>query len=224
MRDQRYLEAKLLVSYGGPQDSPRDSAEGPPQDWSRDRPKDLPQDLPKDLLKDLPRDLPKDRIVQMLRRALTDVDPDVNMAITPIEQNVISALAPVRIAAAAASALGALGLLLGCTGLYGVVAFSVGRRRREIGIRMALGARRLHVLRTVVGQGLIPVLAGSIVGLALAAASARLLRALLFGVSPLDPVALGATMLGLTAAAALATLLPARAALRVDPAVTLRHE
>ena len=139
-----------------------------------------------------------DAIVAALRQGASELDPNVTATMTPIEHNVTSAMSPVRMAAAAVSTLGVLALVLACSGLYGVVSFTVGRRRREIGIRVALGADRARILRLVVGQGLRPMLVGAAIGLVLAAASARLLRAMLFGVSPIDPLTFTATAALLT--------------------------
>jgi predicted permease len=163
-------------------------------------------------------------IVAALRQGASELDPNVTVTVMPIERNVTSAMAPVQTAAAAVSTLGVLALVLACSGLYGVVAFTVGRRRREIGIRVALGADRARILRMVVGQGLRPMLVGAAIGLVLAAASGQLLRAMLFGVSPIDPVTFTATGALLTAAAAIAAFVPARAALQIDPAEALRHD
>jgi len=165
-----------------------------------------------------------DAVVGTLRARVAEVDPNVNVSIKSIEQNVRFALAPIRIAAAAAAALGLMGLVLACSGLYGVVAFSVSRRLREIGIRVALGANRTDLLRMIVGQGLRPVAAGSAIGLLLAAGGGHLIRVLLFGVSPIDPITFTATVLALLAAAALAAIVPALTALRLDPMVALRDE
>ena len=162
--------------------------------------------------------------MQAVQKLVADLDPDLTSTITPIEQNVNLALMPQKLGAAAASTLGGLGLLLACTGVYGVVAFAVGRRRREVGIRMALGADRHDVLGLLLWQAFKPVVAGAVVGLGLAAAAAQLIRAMLYGVSPLDPLAFATTAAILTGMALLAAIIPARAALRVDPAVTLRHD
>jgi predicted permease len=163
-------------------------------------------------------------VVSVLRARVAEADPNLLVSIKSIEENVRLALSPVRIAAAAAAALGLMGLVLACSGLYGVVAFSVSRRLREIGIRVALGANRTDLLRMIVGQGLRPVAAGGAIGLLLAAAGGHLIRALLFGVSPIDPITFTATVLALLAAAALAAIVPALTALRLDPMVALRDE
>jgi predicted permease len=161
---------------------------------------------------------------QALQAMAARLDRDVTVNVTAIEENVESALAVVRLVAGGVAALGGLALLLACTGVYGVVAFTVARRRREIGVRMALGARPVQVIRLLVRQNMRPVLAGALIGGALAAAGARLIRAMLYGVSPVDPLGFAGALAMLGAVAAVAALAPARAALRVDPAVTLRHE
>jgi ABC-type antimicrobial peptide transport system permease subunit len=120
--------------------------------------------------------------------------------------------------------LGACALLLAVTGLGGMVAFSVSHRRREIGVRQALGARPASVLRAVIGQFAVPLLAGVAAGSALAAAAGTALAGELYGVSGLDPVAhLGAFVL-FGAVTALAAAPSLRRAVRVDPVETLRHE
>jgi predicted permease len=115
-------------------------------------------------------------------------------------------------------------LLLTALGIYGVVAFVVGRRRREIGVRMALGARPRDALRLVLRQGMKPVAIGCVAGLAGSLAVSRLVASQLYGISPADPLTLGGAMALLLAAALLACWLPARRAARVDPMEALRTE
>jgi putative ABC transport system permease protein len=115
-------------------------------------------------------------------------------------------------------------LLLGVVGIYGVIAYVVAQRRREVGIRMALGAAAGEVQRLFVGHGLVITAIGLTLGAVAAAGFTRLLGALLFGVSPIDPVAYGVSVIGLGLVALVATWLPARQATRVDPAVALRGE
>jgi ABC-type antimicrobial peptide transport system permease subunit len=119
---------------------------------------------------------------------------------------------------------GTMALLLGVSGLYGVIAYAVSQRRREIGIRLALGAQAREILRLFMRRGLVPVGMGIAVGLLGAAGLTRAMQSLLFGVSPLDPVAFAAMPAVLVAAAALASYLPARRALAVDPVDTMRAE
>jgi ABC-type antimicrobial peptide transport system permease subunit len=117
-----------------------------------------------------------------------------------------------------------LGLLLAAIGIYGVLAYSVARRTREIGVRMALGAARRRVVRMVLRDSLVPVVAGSVVGIVVALVATRLMRAMLYGVSPTDPVTFAVVTLVLLGVAVLASAVPATRAARVDPIVALREE
>ena len=119
---------------------------------------------------------------------------------------------------------GLVALALGAVGLYGVVSYSVSRRTREIGLRLALGARRADVMRSVFSQGMPPVVGGLAAGLAGAIAIARALRGLLYGIAPTDPLALGVVVVVLLIASALACFVPARRAATLDPLVALRHQ
>jgi len=115
-------------------------------------------------------------------------------------------------------------LVLAALGIYGVVAFVVGRRTREIGVRLALGARRSDVMKLVLGQGMAPTLVGLLAGLMGALALGRALRASLFGVTAHEPALLAAAAAALTATALAACALPAWRAARTDPARALREE
>jgi putative ABC transport system permease protein len=133
-------------------------------------------------------------------------------------------LLPQRVAAAVTGALGTVGLLLAAVGLYGVIAYSMNQRTREIGIRMALGADRSSVLALVLGEGLRLVAIGIGVGIVLALGATRFMRPFLFGVSPVDPITFAGTALGLLAVALIASYVPARRAAAADPANVLRQE
>jgi len=119
---------------------------------------------------------------------------------------------------------GAMAMLLGVIGIYGVISYTVAQRKREIGIRAALGAEPGALRWLFVRHGLALAGAGSVVGLAAAAGLTRLMRSVLFGISPLDPVTYIAVPLVLVAATALASYLPARRAAAVDPVEMLRAE
>ena len=118
----------------------------------------------------------------------------------------------------------ALAMLLGLGGIYGVVAYAVRLRRREIAIRMALGSQARAIEALFLRRGVMMAIAGVVVGMAGAAATTRVLESLLFGVRPLDPLTFTTMPIALVVAALLATYLPARRALTVDPAETLKSE
>jgi len=129
-----------------------------------------------------------------------------------------------RVGAAVAGVLGTLALLLAAIGVYGLMAFLVSSRTREIGVRVALGADRHRLMRLVLWQGLKLSLSGGLLGLGLALLAAPLIRQFLFGVSPADPVAFGATAVALLVVATLAVIVPARRAATLDPIKALRAE
>jgi predicted permease len=129
-----------------------------------------------------------------------------------------------RVGVALLSLFGLLALVLASVGLYGNLAYAVSQRRKEIGVRMALGANRSQVLRLIMRQGLSLVSTGVAIGLVLAIAVGRLLSGMLFGVGAGDPISLGIAALTLSTIALVACYLPARWATRVDPLVTLRHD
>ena len=133
-------------------------------------------------------------------------------------------LMPARVGAMLAAAFGGLGTLLAAIGLYGVIAFSVTRRTREIGVRMALGAQPGQVLSMVMRQGLGIVAVGLAVGILLAAGAASALRGVLYDVAPFDPLAWALALSAMLAAAAVANVVPARRAMRIDPMAALRAD
>jgi predicted permease len=122
------------------------------------------------------------------------------------------------------ASLGAIASLLALLGIFGLLAFTVAQRTREIGIRMAMGARAVDVLRCVLGQYTFPFGIGALLGVGLAAAAAKVLRNILFGFIPFDPVSFGAGLLLFAAVALAASIAPVRRALRIDPASALRYE
>jgi predicted permease len=159
-----------------------------------------------------------------IRSIMQHEDARLMPQVVALEDALAARLSGQRQAVQLVSLLGACALLLAVTGLGGMVAFTVSHRRREIGVRLALGARRIHVLRAVIGQFTVPLFTGAAVGSALAAVAGTALAGELYGVSGLDPVAhLGAFVL-FGAVTALAAVPSLRRAVRVDPVETLRHE
>jgi len=160
-----------------------------------------------------------------LREAVHALDPTLPIVEqAPLAQLIGLALLPNRIAVAVAGLFGAAGLLLAAVGLYGVLSYMVSRRRREIGIRMALGAASRDVRNLILTDGLRLVAIGLALGFAGAAAVSRLLRSFLFGVHPLDPPTYGAIILLLGGVALAACLVPVRRAVRTEPLEVLRHD
>ncbi|HLX73184.1 MAG TPA: ABC transporter permease [Terriglobales bacterium] len=165
-------------------------------------------------------------LASTLRQTVKDVEPSqaATYDLQSMEQRVADSLGPRRFAVTLLSVFAGMALFLAALGLYGVISYSVALRTQEIGIRMALGARRLEVLRMVVGQGMRLVAAGISVGLVVAFAFAEALSSQLFEVSAFDPVTLLAMVLVMAAVAVLASYIPARRAANVDPIVALRYE
>ena len=129
-----------------------------------------------------------------------------------------------RLSALFASILGTFGLLLASVGIYGTVSYVVVRRTREMGIRMALGAEKRHVVSLILRDSIRPVLCGLLIGLVAAMGAMRLIHAILFGVSSFDPISFLSVSVFLLGVALLAAYVPARRATRVDPMVALRYD
>jgi hypothetical protein len=161
--------------------------------------------------------------INLIQRAAGNPDVFVGELDT-VAQTVAKILAYPRFRAVVLAAFAALALVLAVVGLYGVLSRLVARRTREIGIRMALGAPQANVLFTIARQGMALSSIGIMLGLASVWGLTRLLKALLYGVSATDPVNLVLVAAVLLVSAALATLLPARRATRVDPMIALRDE
>jgi ABC-type antimicrobial peptide transport system permease subunit len=168
--------------------------------------------------------LPPASLGQVARLALRSVDPNVLTSAEPLTSVRDRSVGDRRFTVVLLGGFAVLGLVLAAMGIYGVLAYAVARRTREIGVRMALGAPRQRVVRMVLGDSLTPVLAGAGVGVVGALAVTRLMRALLYGVTATDPLTYAIVVAVLVGVAVLASLIPASRAARVDPIVALREE
>ena len=162
--------------------------------------------------------------VERIRSAAISINPSATVTVRPLRDNIRKYLEESRTGATLAWAIGLLGLTLATVGVFGVFAYAVEERRREIGVRLALGAARQQIVRMLLLTSGRAMIFGLAAGLVLSLGCGPVLRAYLFGLSPLDPIAYGMVTLLLAAAAGLATVVPARRACRVDPAVTLRED
>jgi putative ABC transport system permease protein len=161
----------------------------------------------------------------MLRQAILKLEPNIVFKEDVSAAEIAAAtMAPTRIGAGLLGAFGALALLLAAVGLYGVIAYSVSLRTREVGIRMAVGANRGRIVRMVLAQGTRLAAAGIVVGGLVSLATTRVLASLLYGVSPFDPAAYGFACGLLLAVACVANLVPALSAARIDPLRALKAE
>ncbi len=160
-----------------------------------------------------------------VRRAIARIDPDIAIAdARPLEQIVDASFAARRYQVQLFVAFGIVALLIAIVGVYGVTAYGVSRRRREMNIRVALGAQVAQVLRLVVGQALTPIAGGVAVGAAGAVATGGAVASLLFDVRPRDPVVIAGVAAAVAAAGALACVVAARQGLAINPAAALREE
>jgi putative ABC transport system permease protein len=152
------------------------------------------------------------------------LERDVPVVVSSLDAVMARSVAYRRFIMLVMTGFGAFAMFLAALGVYGVLAYSVARRRREIGVRMALGARRADVLRLVAGDGARAVLPGVLLGLVGAVLLTRTMRSMLYGVQTSDPIAFSAGLAALLIVAAIAWVVPARRAARVDPITALRSE
>jgi predicted lysophospholipase L1 biosynthesis ABC-type transport system permease subunit len=164
-------------------------------------------------------------LLAAIRSEVARLNPEVALAeARTLGERVEDSIFAERAIATLSAWFGTLALLLAGIGIYGVMAYAVARRTGEIGLRIALGAAPASIQRMVLGEGLRLIALGAGIGLPLALAGGRLSASLLYGIKPNDPPALIATMMVLAAVGALAALVPARRAARVQPVEALRHE
>jgi predicted permease len=163
--------------------------------------------------------------VEPIRRALRDLDPTVPLTyVRTLDEQSEQSVVQDRLLATVSTAFGIGALALAAIGLYGVLAFMVARRTNEIGLRMALGARRLQIVRLILADSSSLLIAGCVLGMIGAFAGQRLIQSLLFGVSPSDYWSLLSAAVVLLAVGLCASLIPAGRAIRINPIAALRHE
>ena len=164
-------------------------------------------------------------LVSQIRQAVWSVDANLPLAsLYTMNHFYTGSLARTSFTLVMLGIAGTMALLLSAVGLYGVIAYSVSQRTREIGIRIALGAQQNNVMRLILGEGMLVILIGLAIGLAGSLAVTRFLSSLLFGVTTTDPITFAAVAVLLAVVALAACYIPARRAMRVDPIVALRHE
>jgi predicted permease len=168
--------------------------------------------------------LPVSVVAPLIRSRIAQLDPTAPVEISTMTQTVSQLADRPRFETALLGFFAFCGLLMAAIGLYGVISFVATQRTQEIGIRMALGATRLDILRLIAGEGVRLILLGGLLGLGAALATAQLIKSLLFNVPPRDPLTYAAVTLLLAVVALIATLIPARAAMKVEPVVALRYE
>ena len=168
--------------------------------------------------------LPSDSMSRWIRSQVEALDPTVLVSVETLRQRVGKMADQPRFETVLVGFFAAAGLLLSMIGLYGVIAFSANQRTQEIGVRMALGASKFDILRLISWEGVRLIALGGVMGLGLALGVSRLCKSLLFSIGPYDPMTfIGVTLL-LVLVALAATLIPARAAMKVEPVEALRYE
>jgi predicted permease len=164
-------------------------------------------------------------VASAIREAVRQTDPTIPLAEMKTQrQQIAETIGKPRAFALLTTISGVIALILACIGLYSIVSYDTMRRTQEIGIRMALGARRSDVLRLVMRQAIVVVTIGAGIGIALALGASRLIVSVLFGIAPNDPFAIGLALAVLTGVALAASYVPARRASRLDPTQALRYE
>jgi predicted permease len=168
--------------------------------------------------------LPPTEIAAALDRVLTGIDPSLPLVLRSWPEALDLALFPARVATAALGIMGLLAAMLAITGIFGMAAYSVSKRMKELGIRLALGAQPAQLMRSALGRPLVLLLFGSIAGLILGALASRLLAQIVYEATPRDPVVMAGVVVTMALLGLLATWIPAHRALRIDPNQLLHEE
>ena len=168
--------------------------------------------------------LPASEVAPILRRTLTRIDPGLPLSIQTWPDALGLVLFPARVATAALGVMGLLAAMLAITGVFGMAAYSVSNRMRELGIRVAMGAQRAQLIRSALARPFVLLLAGSILGLAAGVVTAQLLAFLVYEATPRDPLVMAGALFTMILIGLVATWIPAMRALRVNPAQLLREQ
>lgn len=164
------------------------------------------------------------QLAPALKTTVTQLDAGLPFTIRTWNQELESALFPSRMATLSLGVLGVMGAMLSITGIFGMAAYSVSKRKRELGIRMALGAQRKEVLQAALGRAFKLLAFGSAAGLLLGILASRVLASIVYQATPRDPLVLAGVVLAMALLGLLATWIPAQRALSLDPLILLREE
>jgi ABC-type antimicrobial peptide transport system permease subunit len=167
---------------------------------------------------------PPAEMAAALNRVLTGINPNLPFTIRSWSDEFDFALFPARVATVALGIMGLLAAMLAITGIFGMAAYGVSKRMKELGIRIALGAQPMQLMRSALGRPLILLLFGSTAGLALGALASRLLAQIVYEATPRDPVVMIGVVVTMSLLGLLATWIPARRALHIDPNRLLHEE
>jgi len=165
-----------------------------------------------------------EQLLAAVRSKLRDLDRGLPLYIQPWNKELDTALFASRMATVSLGILGVMGAMLSVTGIFGMAAYSVSKRKRELGIRMALGAQQKEILQAALGRALKLLAFGSVAGLLLGILASRVLASIVYQATPRDPLVLGGVVLSMASLGLLATWIPAQRALSIDPAMLMREE
>jgi ABC-type antimicrobial peptide transport system permease subunit len=167
---------------------------------------------------------PQNEMVSLIERSLNAIEPNAPITVQSWSDALASPLFPARAATIALGVMGLLAAMMAATGIFGIAAYNVSRRLKELGIRVALGARTMHVMSAAVGRPIVLLGVGSLVGLLMGAFATRLLEQIVYQANPRDPIVMIGAVLTMAMLGIAASVIPARRALSVDPSKLLREE